>query len=193
MDDKNDDNGVGKEVSRYKSSSIYIPPLNFAPIVNSSQDIIYRSGFPMPLNYPYLLNTLNLKTIIYLGDKVDLLPEYVDFIEKGEYQFYHLLMNSTTDKNIQELMEKMLELVLDKRNYPILIHSNKGKHRIGVAAGIIRKILQGWSITGIYQEYGIFTGNVKGEMDLEFINSFCVRNPLKVDPKYLPSFVNFET
>lgn len=40
-----------------------VPPLNFALV----EDGIYRSGFPMEINYPFL-QQLNLKTIIYLGD-----------------------------------------------------------------------------------------------------------------------------
>ena len=40
-----------------------VPPLNFSLVENG----IYRSGFPMPINYPFL-KQLRLKTIIYLGD-----------------------------------------------------------------------------------------------------------------------------
>ncbi|KAH3901301.1 related to Tyrosine-protein phosphatase-like protein OCA2 [Saccharomycodes ludwigii] len=169
---------------------MYIPPLNFAPIINSSNDLIYRSGFPMPLNYPFISETLHLKTIIYIGEKTetDLPIEYKNFIKREKIQFYYIPMETTMDPNAQQNMENMLKLILDKRNYPILMHSNKGKHRIGVAAGIIRKILQGWCISGIYQEYSIFTGNLKGEVDLEFITGFMPTN-VKVDKRYLPEFV----
>lgn len=41
----------------------YVPPLNFSLV----EDGIYRSGFPMPINYPFM-KQLKLKTIIYVGD-----------------------------------------------------------------------------------------------------------------------------
>lgn len=42
---------------------LYVPPLIFSLVEHG----IYRSGFPMPINYPFL-EQLGLKTIIYLGN-----------------------------------------------------------------------------------------------------------------------------
>lgn len=80
--------------------------------------------------------------------------------------------------------------IVDRANYPILIHSNKGKHRVGVVVGIIRKLLQGWSTTGIYQEYDIFSGGLKGQVDLEFITMFDTELIVRRD--HLPDFVKWE-
>ena len=96
-------------------------------------------------------------------------------------------MESCTDDGIQEKLDSILRIILNVENYPILIHSNKGKHRVGVVVGIIRKLFQGWSIAGIYQEYGIFSGGMKGEKDLEFITMF--ETNLTVDKNKLPGFV----
>lgn len=38
-------------------------------------------------------------------------------------------------------------------NAPILIHSNKGKHRVGVAVAAVRARLQGWVLAAVYDEY----------------------------------------
>lgn len=174
---------------------MYIPPLNFGMVINSSDDsreIIYRSGFPQPMNYSYLKETLNLKTIIYFGKKKDITDEYREFTEENGYNLIVFEMNSVRDENINEIMQNMFKLILNKESYPILMHSNKGKHRIGVVTGLIRKIILGWSITGIYQEYGIYTGNVKGEMDLEFINKFDLSDvKVELDLEKLPSFINY--
>lgn len=84
---------------------------------------------------------------------------------------------------------KALEIIINTKNYPILIHSNKGKHRIGVLVGILRKLLQGWSITGIFDEYDKFAGG-KGESDIEFIEMF--EQELIVEQENLPSFVRLD-
>lgn len=166
----------------------YIPPLSFSPVVSTDVSL-YRSGYPMPLNYVFIRDQLHLKTIIYVGDKEKLSPEYAEFLEQENIQFHGIYMDSCRDTNIQEKMDEVLRLVLNVDNYPILIHSNKGKHRAGVVVGIIRKLLQGWSVAGIYQEYGIFSGGLKGEADLEFITMFETR--LAVPRQKMPDFATF--
>ncbi|SCU86331.1 LAME_0D05666g1_1 [Lachancea meyersii CBS 8951] len=167
---------------------VYIPPLNFAPVV-STEVSLYRSGYPMPLNYPFIADQLQLKTVIYVGDK-DVSEDYRGFLESQNivYEFVHV--ESCRDANINEQMKQVLLKILDKRNYPILIHSNKGKHRVGVVVGIIRKLLQGWSTTGIYQEYDIFSGGLKGGVDLEFITMF--ETDLNVTRESVPDFVKLQ-
>lgn len=63
-------------------------------------------------------------------------------------------------------MSKALEIVVDTRNLPVLVHSNKGKHRVGVLVGIMRKMLQGWSLAAIFDEYTKFAKG-KGDADIE--------------------------
>ncbi|AAS51670.1 ADL250Wp [Eremothecium gossypii ATCC 10895] len=166
---------------------MYIPPLNFALVV--SRDVsLYRSGYPMPLNYPFIKTRLQAGTVIYVGDK-DISEEYKAFLESEQIRYHHIYMQSCRDDNIQESMEQVLRLVLNVDNYPILIHSNKGKHRVGVVVGIIRKLLQGWSVTGIYQEYGIFSGGQKDQADLEYITMFGTKLMVPMDK--VPGFVQF--
>ncbi|CUS23988.1 LAQU0S13e00782g1_1 [Lachancea quebecensis] len=167
---------------------VYIPPLNFAPVV-STEVSLYRSGYPMPLNYAFIADQLHLRTIIYVGDK-ELSEDYNKFLTQHKIQYHFVHMNSCRDDNIQEQMDKVLRLIVDRANYPILIHSNKGKHRVGVVVGTIRKLLQGWSTTGIYQEYDIFSGGLKGQVDLEFITMFDTELVVRRDR--LPDFVKWE-
>ena len=165
-----------------------VPPLNFSLVENG----IYRSGFPMPINYPFL-KQLRLKTIIYLGDlgnqtskkgkkkdkhgTAEIMNNYLDWIKNDtEIRFYNLLFESSQEPfnkpdDIQQATQSLtfaLQLILNKENYPILIHSNKGKHRTGVLIGIMRKVLQGWCLSGIFEEYEKFAMG-KSEYDLELI------------------------
>lgn len=140
----------------------------------------------MPLNFPFIRDQLHLRTIIYVGDKQELSQEYQDFLATENIKFHNIFMDSCRDPAVDERMNEVLKLVLDIDNYPILIHSNKGKHRVGVVVGIIRKVLQGWSLTGIYQEYGIFSGGLKGEADMEYVTMFetCLKVPKEKVPRF---------
>ena len=62
-----------------------------------------------------------------------------------------------------------MQLDTDTRNHPVLIHCNKGKHRIGCLIGCLRK-LQRWSMTSIFDEYRRFAGT-KVLADQEVSNS----------------------
>lgn len=190
---------------------LYVPPLNFSLV----EDRIYRLGFPMPINYPFL-KQLGLKTIIYLGDlgqskgkdgekkkkkdkhgTADIMDSYTAWVKTTDITFHHLMMESSQEPfTLQEELEqsqasltKALQLMVDKQNFPILIHSNKGKHRIGVLVGLIRKLLQGWCMSGIFEEYEKFAMG-KSEFDLEFIETW--QPELWIDEAHIPEFVRID-
>jgi len=73
-------------------------------------------------------------------------------------------------ENDPDLVAQALSEILDSRNYPLLVHSNKGKHRCGVVIGCLRK-LQNWSLASIFNEYDRYAQG-KGESDLQFIETF---------------------
>ncbi|EGW32773.1 tyrosine phosphatase [Spathaspora passalidarum NRRL Y-27907] len=182
---------------------VLVPPLNFSLV----EDTIYRSGFPMPINYPFL-NTLKLKTIIYLGDlghekkekKKDkhgtgeIMQNYQDWLNTTDITFHNLLVESSQEPfNKREEHEQTiksltiaLQLMLNKENFPMLIHSNKGKHRTGLVVGLMRKLLQGWCLSGIFEEYEKFAMG-KSEYDLELIELW--QPELYVDDTNKPEFV----
>ncbi|KAG0667861.1 protein kinase [Maudiozyma exigua] len=170
-------------------ASKYIPPLNFSPVI-STEVSLYRSGYPMPINYSFIQDQLHLKTVVYVGDKSDISEEYSNFLQSQDIQFLYIPMDSCRDSGINKGIDTVLQTVLDVDNYPMLIHSNKGKHRVGIIVGIIRKILQGWSIASIYQEYGLFSGGLKDEADLEFITMFV--SHLEVFKDKMPEFVRIQ-
>ncbi|ABN66530.2 putative tyrosine phosphatase, partial [Scheffersomyces stipitis CBS 6054] len=169
----------------------YVPPLNFALV----EDKIYRSGFPMPINYPFL-KQLKLKTIIYLDKHgtAEIMAQYQEWLTTTDIKFHNLLMEASQEpfnrpdehQQAQESLTIALSLMLDKQNFPMLIHSNKGKHRTGVLVGLMRKLLQGWSMSGIFEEYEQFAMG-KSEFDLEFIELW--QPELWVDDGCKPDFV----
>lgn len=181
-----DSNAIEK---RKKQVPKYIPPLNFSPVI-SREVLLYRSGFPMPINYEFIRKQLHIKTVIYLGNEKEIADEYTAFLASEKINFVFVPMESCRDPDIDEKLRKVLLLVLNVDNYPMLIHSNKGKHRVGLVVGLIRKLLQGWSMAGVYQEYGLFSGGLKDDADLEFITMFeC---DLLVDRDKIPKFVQLE-
>ncbi|KAJ3330560.1 hypothetical protein HDU93_000332 [Gonapodya sp. JEL0774] len=74
----------------------------------------------------------------------------------------------------------------DKRNHPILIHCNKGKHRTGCLIGCLRK-LQGWSLTSSFAEYRRFSQPKERAMDQQFIEVFDT-GKVEYVPEYVPEW-----
>lgn len=200
-----------------KPATLFVPPLNFALV----EDGIYRSGFPMPINYPFLTR-LGIKTIIYLGDlghekvkpstsskkgkkdvkekkkdkygALEIFQNYQEWLNTTDITFHNLLIDSLLEPfNVPEEHEQALkslsialQLLLNKNNFPVLIHSNKGKHRTGLLVGLMRKLLQGWCLSGIFEEYEKFAMG-KSEFDLELIELW--QPELWVDENNKPDFV----
>lgn len=76
--------------------------------------------------------------------------------------------------------------MVDKRNHPMLIHCNKGKHRTGCLVGCLRK-LQHWSYTSIFEEYRLFSYPKSRSMDQQFIELFDARQ-VSIDPSQIPDW-----
>ena len=200
---------------------LYVPPLNFSLV----EDGIYRSGFPMPINYPFL-EQLGIKYLGDLGEKkkdeklkkknkknkeegdktpkekekkdkhgtAEIMDNYKKWIETTDIKFHDLFIKSalepfTLEEDRTQALETIktaLQLIVNKQNFPILIHSNKGKHRIGVLVGLMRKLLQGWCLSGIFEEYEKFAMG-KSEFDLECIELW--QPELYVENEWKPDFV----
>ncbi|KAK9454884.1 tyrosine phosphatase family-domain-containing protein [Dipodascopsis uninucleata] len=159
---------------------LLVPPLNFAMVASG----IYRSGHPLPINFPFL-ERLKLKTIIYLGEN-ELRQVNQEWADKNGIRVYHFKMESCKlpfIENDPKAIESALGIVADSRNFPILMHSNKGKHRVGVLVGAMRKLLQRWNLASIFDEYSQFAAG-KEDSDIEFIEIFNVN--LQYEQRYAP-------
>ncbi|KAI8362241.1 tyrosine phosphatase family-domain-containing protein [Mortierella sp. GBAus27b] len=161
------------------------PPDNF----NMVSTWIYRSSFPKKKNFSFL-KKLGLKSILTL-----ILEDYPDqnmkFLKENNVTLFQFGIAGNKEPFVQIPEDKIcaaLAVLLDRRNHPILIHCNKGKHRTGCLIGCLRK-LQQWSHTSIFDEYRRFSHPKSRSMDQQFIELFDSREAWKViDPKWIPDW-----
>ena len=146
-----------------------IPPENFAMIEKG----LYRSGFPKKKNFAFLKKCLGLKSILTL-----VLEDYP--LANSEFNRMHgiKLLQFGVPGNKEPFVDipeggivAALTAVLDKRNHPMLIHCNKGKHRTGCLVGALRKV-QKWAFSSIFDEYIRFSAPKPRMMDQQFIELF---------------------
>lgn len=134
-------------------------------------DAVYRSSYPKPENYPYL-KTLGLKTILTLVPE-PIAPEYQQFMDGNGIQ--HFQVHIPANKGRVQInaceMTRALDVVLDKRNHPMLIHCNKGKHRTGCVVGCFRRV-QGQESEAVFDEYHKYAREKARLLDEAFIEQF---------------------
>ncbi|KAI9090972.1 protein-tyrosine phosphatase [Phlyctochytrium arcticum] len=164
-------------------SQHYILPLNFGMV----EEDLYRSGQPNELNFP-LLEKLGLKTVVFLAPE-EPNQRFCNFIEDQEIQLHHLGINVSAnawDPISEDVVLEALELILDPKNYPLIVMCNLGRHRTGTVIGCLRK-LQRWNLTSIFEEYRRFAGpkvRVLNEQFIELFDTDLVRVPT-THPKWL--------
>ncbi|KAJ3365129.1 Multidrug resistance protein 1 [Allomyces javanicus] len=62
-------------------------------------------------------------------------------------------------------------MILNPRNYPLIIMCNLGRHRTGTVVGCLRK-LQRWNLTSIFEEYRRYAGPKVRLLNEQFIELF---------------------
>lgn len=162
---------------------------------------------------------LMLILVRYLADQ-EYSPENISWCEKLGIRICHIKMQSAKEPFIENdptLVAEALAQVLDSRNYPLLIHSNKGKHRWSgpclsaskrapgfpfcclfvliwslwlTSSGVVvgcLRKLQGWSIASIFNEYDRYAQG-KGESDLQFIERFEAK--VEYDTIHKPDWIS---
>ncbi|KIW05173.1 hypothetical protein, variant [Verruconis gallopava] len=149
----------------------HIPPTNFGAVMPGE---IFRSQFPLPENFSFL-KTLKLKTILTLVPEPYPQP-YVQFLDDAGIKQIrvHVPANKEVIKIEPATMAQALGAVLDRSNYPLLIHCNKGKHRTGCVVACFRKVL-GADLDSILHEYHTYAGRKARVLDQDFIRSFDER------------------
>ncbi|EFX06447.1 tyrosine phosphatase family protein [Grosmannia clavigera kw1407] len=153
--------------SPHQSANIAVgAPLNFGQVVSG----LYRSSYPQPENYAYL-KSLGLKTIVTLVDK-NFTEGYQKFMSANNIQHHVFGMKGTKKEEIPlSTMEAILRLVLNRQNYPLLIHCNHGKHRTGCVVAVVRKIC-GWNNERIVHEYRTYAGIKERDCDVKYMRAF---------------------
>ncbi|KAJ1659168.1 tyrosine-protein phosphatase siw14 [Dispira simplex] len=162
---------------------LLVPPLNFALVVPG----IYRSGHPNPRNHAFLLK-LGIRTIVYMNED-DPQPSHIDFVKTHRIAFHHYRVGANKEPSIEtdaQAVAAILGILTDTRRYPILVHCNKGKKRIGCLVGCLRK-LQHWSMATIFDEYQRFSGSKVRIADQQFIEFF--NEPIDINHEHRPSWL----
>ncbi|KAL3604925.1 hypothetical protein D5086_005784 [Populus alba] len=147
-----------------------IPPLNFAMVDNG----IFRSGFPDSANFSFL-QTLGLRSIICLCPE-PYTEATTEFLRDGGMRLYQFGIESYKEPFVnipQDTIREALQVVLDVKNHPILIHCKRGKHRTGCLVGCLRK-LQKWCLSSIFDEYQRFAVAKARVSDQRFMELFDV-------------------
>jgi tyrosine-protein phosphatase SIW14 len=86
-----------------------------------------------------------------------------------------------------KVIRDALQVLLDARRHPLLLHCNKGKHRTGCLVGCLRKV-QRWSLTSIFDEYRRYAGVKTRDLDQQFIELFQVGR-VRYRVKYKPAWL----
>ncbi|KAF4344832.1 tyrosine phosphatase SIW14 [Fusarium beomiforme] len=168
-------NSSASSISAYQSQSTdYTAPLNGRPH-NFGVVIpgVYRSSFPRSHDFEYLKG-LGLKTIVTLVKKEELDHDLEEFVHREGIRQVFFNMKGTKKEAIPlSTMKAILNIVLDKSNYPLLIHCNHGKHRTGCVVGVVRKIA-GWDAESVVAEYKSYAEPKARECDVDYLDDFQV-------------------
>ncbi|XP_028778786.1 probable tyrosine-protein phosphatase DSP4 [Neltuma alba] len=156
---------------------IFVPPLNFAMVDNG----IFRAGFPDSANFGFL-KSLRLRSVICLCPEP--YPEATsEFLKANGIRLYQFGIDAFKEPfvNIPEhTVREALQVVLDVRNHPVLIHCKRGKHRTGCIVGCLRR-LQRWCLSSVFDEYQRFAAAKARVSDQRFIELFDISS-LKNNP-----------
>jgi protein tyrosine/serine phosphatase len=143
-------------------------PENFA-IVGPG---IYRSSYPQHGHFQTLAD-LGLKTIITLVSDTPS-SAYENFLASNGITHHRIYIIANKDPDIftpAEIVDKVLNLMLDPDNYPLLVHCNKGKHRTGCIVACFRKVT-GWTDDTAIEEYEQYSKPKERPLDKEFIRHY---------------------
>ncbi|UKZ89757.1 uncharacterized protein TrAFT101_004798 [Trichoderma asperellum] len=143
-------------------------PVNFGVVVPG----VYRSSYPKADDYGFLKG-LELKTVVTLVKRDEIDHEFESFIGANGIQQVVFNMKGTKKEAIpSSTMSSILEVVLDRRNYPLLVHCNHGKHRTGCVVAAVRK-LSGWNLDSVVDEYKTYAEPKIRECDVEYITALA--------------------
>ena len=151
---------------------------------------VYRSGYPTPDTFSFIRN-LKLKMAINLLNNLP--PAYKEFLDAEGIEYKHMALKGNKE-HCEEMDRKQvaqaIQLIMDRRNHPLLIHCRSGKHRTGALVGCIR-MLQRWSLEQTCNEYVYFCKHKQRYVDKQHIERFDPRTLASLAPeiKYRPQWL----
>ncbi|KAJ5438863.1 uncharacterized protein N7458_009861 [Penicillium daleae] len=121
-------------------------PDQFAQVVAG----IYRSSYPDVMHLS-VFKVIGIKTIVL---HIPVVPN-----KEGS--------TKTSDQTVNVVMNVLME----KKNHPVIVHCNQGKHRTGTMIACFRKV-QAWDHQSIVNEYRSLAGKKARALDEEFIQTY---------------------
>ncbi|KAF7563368.1 hypothetical protein G7046_g789 [Stylonectria norvegica] len=144
-------------------------PLNFGVVVPG----VYRSSYPKPPDFEYI-KSLKLRTIVSLVQKDERDFELESFVSNNGIRQIIINMKGTKKEAIPiSTMKAILSIILDRKNHPLLMHCNHGKHRTGCVVAVVRKV-SGWDTQSVVDEYKSYAAPKIRDCDVAYVTSFQV-------------------
>ncbi|PLB38941.1 tyrosine phosphatase family protein [Aspergillus candidus] len=143
-------------------------PDNFAEVVKG----VYRSSFPLAENLE-TLKELGLRTILTLVDE-PYTTSHLKFLNDNGISHLRIIIPPNKDPEVEVSntdLDRILGILLNKANHPVLVHCNKGKHRTGCVVACFRR-LQGWALQDVIDEYLKYSTPKSRTLDVRFIGLF---------------------
>jgi protein tyrosine/serine phosphatase len=104
---------------------------------------LYRSGQPREEQLEHWIKKYHLKTIISLKPGVD---AYEKEIAKRNGVTFHHIAFSTQDIPSEDQLQKILALLTDEQNMPLLYHCQGGADKTGLVTAVYRVEVQHWPL-----------------------------------------------
>ncbi|MEO6393156.1 MAG: tyrosine-protein phosphatase [Pyrinomonadaceae bacterium] len=142
--------------------------------VNSN---LYRSGQPMDHGFAELAH-VGIKTIVNLRDDDDRALSEEKQVTAAGMQYFNLPLSNLKHPNAAQL-EKILAVINDPQNQPVLVHCKRGADRTGTIIACYRIAHDGWTGDAALKEaksYGLgwWQFSMKG-----FIEEYAKMSPPK--------------
>jgi protein tyrosine/serine phosphatase len=133
---------------------------------------IYRSSYPQAAHFDKLKHYRFRTIITFVPEEIP--PANLSFMTTHGITHHHVSVLANKHPHTSTpaaTVIRILRLVMDKRNHPLLIHCNKGKHRTGCMTACFRKVT-GWTDEACIAEYEKYAAPKDRVLDKEFIRGF---------------------
>ena len=112
-----------------------------------------------------------LRTLVKKDDRDQELESFLS--AQGIHQVVFNMKGTKKEAIPLPTMKDILSIVLDKDNYPLMLHCNHGKHRTGCVVAVVRKV-SGWETSNVLDEYKTYAEPKARECDLDYIRAFQI-------------------